>query len=57
MWGVVGSQIVTYGEGDGLLHSFGPFSKIGINDAWMEQNKKNLEEAAEEIWREKQRER
>lgn len=57
MRGVVGNQIVTYGEGNGPLQGFGPVSKIGINDVWIEQNKKNVEEAAEEIWREKQRER
>jgi RHS repeat-associated core domain len=43
--GVVGNELVSAGEGLALKQAIPLFSDKGINDAWLDQNKQNIDEA------------
>ena len=43
--GVVGNQLVTYGEGNNWKQSLGALSNLGINNVWIDQNKRNVDES------------
>jgi hypothetical protein len=43
--GTVGKDAVSYGEGLALKQALGVFSDVAINDAWIDQNQKNVDEA------------
>jgi RHS repeat-associated protein len=44
--GTVGNELISHGEGLAMKQSFGGLSDFAISDVWIDQNQKNIENAA-----------